>query len=112
MRAMTAAALPLARSGYEVILDFSIPPQFLETARKILKEVPLNYIVLLPSLAVCESRASQRSEGKISNYADYRDFYSLFADSLPYIVSDDDADAHTIAKRIYESLGTGKFRVA
>ena len=42
MRAMTAAAIPFARSGYEVLIDFSIPPQFLETARKILKEVPLN----------------------------------------------------------------------
>jgi uridine kinase len=27
MRAMTAAALPFARSGYDVLLDFSIPPQ-------------------------------------------------------------------------------------
>ena len=65
MRAMTAAAIPFARSGYEVLLDFSIPPQFLGTARKILKEVPLNYVVLRPSLSVCETRAASRAEGRI-----------------------------------------------
>ncbi len=52
MRAMTAAAIPFARSGYEVLIDFSIPPQFLGTARKIVKEVPLNYVLLRPSLSV------------------------------------------------------------
>jgi adenylate kinase family enzyme len=40
MRSMTAAAVPLARGGYEVLLDFSLPLNFLDTARKILKEIP------------------------------------------------------------------------
>ena len=47
MRSMTAAAVPFARSGFDVLLDFSIPPEFLTTARKILKEIPLDYIVLV-----------------------------------------------------------------
>src|SRR5580658_4028874 len=81
MRSMVAAAIPFARSGYEVLIDFSIPPQFLGTARKIVKEVPLNYILLRPSLSVCEIRAGSRAEGRISNYASYRDFYTLFEDS-------------------------------
>ncbi len=110
-RAMIAAALPFARSGYEVILDFSIPPQFLETARKILKEVALNYVVLLPSLAVCEARAAVRSQGRILEYASYRDFYALFADTMAYAVCDDEADAGTVAKRIFEGLRGGKFAV-
>jgi hypothetical protein len=112
MRSMTAAATPFARSGYEVILDFSIPPQFLDTARRILKEVPLNYIVLRPSLAVCEARAATRAEGKILDYAGQRDFYALFEDSQSYAICDDEADACTVAKRIYEGLKTGKFAVA
>lgn len=41
MRSLTAAAVPLARGGYEVLLDFSFPLDFLDTARKILKEIPL-----------------------------------------------------------------------
>src|ERR1700733_2748760 len=78
MRSMTAAALPFARSGYQVLVDFSIPPQFLKTARMILKEVPLDYVLLKPSLAVCEARATGRKEGTIVDYAPYRDFYSMF----------------------------------
>src|SRR5271170_7005973 len=78
MRAMTAAAIPFARSGYEVLIDFSIPPQFLGTARKIVKDLPLNYVVLRPSLSVCEIRAASRVEGRIIDYAGYRDFYALF----------------------------------
>jgi adenylylsulfate kinase-like enzyme len=109
MRAMTAAAIPFARSGYEVLIDFSIPPQFLGTARKIVKEVPLNYIVLRPSLSVCELRAGSRAEGRIDNYANYRDFYKMFEDSSINAICDDEADASTLARRIYEGLGEGKF---
>src|SRR5580700_638194 len=111
MRAMTAAAIPFARSGYEVLIDFSIPPQFLGTARKILKEIPLNYIALRPSLPVCEVRAASRPEGRIIDYAMYRDFYALFEAPSIHVVCDDMADAGAVARRIYEDLGTGKFAV-
>jgi adenylate kinase family enzyme len=111
MRSMTAAALPFARSGYQVILDFSVPPQFLETMGKILKDVPLNYVVLRPSLAVCEARAAQRSEGRIRDYSSYREFYALFDDCAQYLVSDDQADASSLAKNIAEDLLAGRFAV-
>ncbi len=112
MLAMTAAAIPFARSGYEVLLDFSIPPEFLLTARKILKEVPLNYIVLRPSLSVCEARASTRRDGKILNYASNRSFYALFEIPSAHIICDDDADACTVAKRIWKGLAAGEFCVS
>jgi hypothetical protein len=54
MRSLTAAAVPLARRGYEVLLDFSFPLDFLETARKIVKEIPLDLVILRPSIATCE----------------------------------------------------------
>lgn len=111
IRSMTAAAIPFARSGYEVILDFSIPPDFLGTARKILKDVPLDYIVLRPSLAVCEARARSRVEGSILDYATYRDFYALFEEPARYSVCDDHADAASLAKRIHEGLTAGVFRI-
>jgi ABC-type oligopeptide transport system ATPase subunit len=111
MRAMTAAAIPFARSGFDVLVDFSIPPDFLSTARKILKEVSLDYVVLRPSEAVCEARAANRVDGKIADYASYREFYRLFDDATRYTVSDDDADAPTVAERIYEGIVAGKFRV-
>jgi hypothetical protein len=112
MRAMTAAAIPLARSGYEVVLDFSIPPQFLETARKILKDVPMNYVAIRPSLAVCEARAAARPEGRIADYSAYRDFYAMFEKTPSPAICDEEADAGALARRIYEGLQTGEFKVA
>jgi len=43
-----------------VILDFSIPPWFLEGVRQRLKDVPIDYVVLLPSEAACAARAAAR----------------------------------------------------
>ena len=110
-RAMTAAALPFARSGFDVLLDFSIPPEFLPTARKILKEVALDYVMLRPSLAACEARAAGRAEGKIADYAAYREFYLLFDGAERYTICDDDADAAVLAASIRNGLSAGMFRV-
>src|SRR5215469_13732344 len=60
VRSMTAAAVPFARSGFRVLIDFSIPPTYLDTARKILKEVPFDFVLLRPSFRVCEQRAASR----------------------------------------------------
>ena len=112
MRAMTAAAIPFARMGYTVLIDFSIPPHFLDTARKILKEVPLDYAMLRPSPAVCLERASQRGEGKIANYGVYQDFYELFAGYEREAICDDESSASQIALRIQQGLKAGIFHVA
>jgi hypothetical protein len=74
--------------------------------------VPLNYIVLRPSLAVCEARAAIRAQGRIFEYTGHRDFYALSEDSRSYALSGDEADACIVAKRIYEGLKAGKFAVA
>jgi chloramphenicol 3-O-phosphotransferase len=111
MRAMTAAALPFARSGYDVIIDFSIPPEFLKSAAAILKDIPLDFVSLRPSEAVCATRAANRAEGKILDYASYSDFYALFDGMERYTIHDDRADAAAIAMRIQEGLRKGAFRV-
>jgi len=49
VRSMTAAAAPFARSGFRVLIDFSIPPAYVDTARKILKEVPFDFVLLRQS---------------------------------------------------------------
>ena len=51
MSAMTAAAIPYATGGSQVILDFSIPPWFLDTVKKVagVRDVPVDYVVLRPS---------------------------------------------------------------
>lgn len=111
VRSMTAAALPLARSGFQVLLDFSIPPTFVETARKILKEVPFDFVLLRPSLKVCVERASTRKEGAIKEYARLKNFYALFEEGSIEAICDDNADAASLARRIAEGLKQGRFRV-
>ncbi|GGG67581.1 AAA family ATPase [Edaphobacter dinghuensis] len=111
MRSITAASIPLARGGYEVLLDFSFPLDFLDTARKILKEVPLDFVVLRPSLEICEARSGARPEGTIADYSMYRDFYAMFEGAPRHEICDDAADARSLARRIREGIDGGLFRV-
>ncbi|HEY5256597.1 MAG TPA: AAA family ATPase [Acidobacteriaceae bacterium] len=111
MRSVTAAAIPLARSGYEVLLDFSFPLDFLDTARKILKEIPIDFVILRPSLAVCKQRAASRPEGKIADYSAYRDFYAMFEGLSNHEVGDVEANPASIARRIRAGLDQGIFRL-
>jgi gluconate kinase len=111
VRSMTAAAIPFARSGFLVLIDFSIPPAYLDTARKILKEVPFDFVLLRPSLQVCVERAASREKGAITDYARLKDFYALFEDGRTEPICDDHADPSSLAQRIVESLNQGRFRV-
>jgi chloramphenicol 3-O-phosphotransferase len=99
MRAMTSAAGSLTRTGYDVLLDFSIPPAFLPTAQKILRDAPLHYIVLRPPLEVCAARARDRAEAKITKYD--RGFYALFAAEEGPVVSDKSDSPKAIADIIF-----------
>jgi hypothetical protein len=110
MRAMTSAAGSLARTGYDVLLDFTIPPPFVPAAQKILRDAPLNYIVLRPPLEICAARARDRAEGKITKYD--RGFYAMFAAEERYMVSDKSESPKAIAEMIFKGLKEGRFRVA
>jgi adenylate kinase family enzyme len=114
MTSMVAAAVPYALYGNEVILDFSIPPWFLDTAQAVVKvkDVPLDFVVLRPSLAVCVERSAGRAEGAIADYAPYRDLYSSFDEAERYIIQDDKGDAASVASRILAGLDGGKFRLS
>ena len=113
MTSMIAAAVPYALYGNEVVLDFSIPPWFLDTARAVakVKEVPLDFVVLRPSLAVCAARAAGRAEGTIADYAPYRDLYSSFDEAKRHTIQDDESDATAVAARICKGLESAIFRI-
>jgi hypothetical protein len=111
VRSMTAAALPLARSGFRVLIDFSIPPTFVVTARKILKEVPFDFVLLRPSLEVCVERAASREKGAITDHARMKNFYTLFEQGTVEPICDDSADPASLAQRIAEGLNQGRFRM-
>jgi chloramphenicol 3-O-phosphotransferase len=110
MRAMTSAAGSLAGTGYDVLLDFSIPPAFLPTAQKILRDASLNTIVLRPPLEICAARARDRTEGKITKYD--RGFYALFAADARHVVAPDNCESpKAIAEILSEGLKKGRVQV-
>lgn len=112
MTAMVAAAASYALYGYETIVDFSIPPWFLETAQRVVsvKKVPLDYVVLRPSEAVCAERAQARSAGAVADYGPYRELYASFDEAARHMVSCD-GNAATVAARIRDGLKVGSFRI-
>jgi hypothetical protein len=107
MRAMTSAAGSLARTGCDVLLDFSIPSAFLPAAQKILRDAPLNYIVLRPPLEVCTARTRDRTEGKITKYD--RGFYAMFGADERHMVSAQSESPKGIAELIFKGLKEGRF---
>lgn len=111
VRSMTAAAVPFARSGFRVLIDFSIPPSYVDTARKILKEVPFDFVLLRPSLQVCVERATSREEGAIRDYIMLKNFYARFEEGTVTPICDDNADPASLARRIADGLNQGEFRV-
>jgi chloramphenicol 3-O-phosphotransferase len=113
MTSVTAASLSYARAGYEVILDFSIPPWFLPTVHKIItsRGMQIHYVVLRPARDTCALRAAGRSEGAVVDYGHLDEFYESFAEAGPYIVSDDDCSPAEMAALIREGQDKGMFKV-
>lgn len=112
MRAMLAAARHFARDDYDVIVDFSIPPWYVDAVRKLLAGGTFDYVVLRPSEAVCAARAAARPQGTITDYARYRELYASFDDAGRFTIRDDASDAATLAARIRAGLDAGSFRVS
>ena len=94
------------------MIDFSIPPTFVDTARKILKEVPFDFVLLRPSFEVCAQRAATRKEGAIRDCERQKNFYVRFEEGSIEPICDDRSDAETLARRIADGLKQGRFRVA
>lgn len=114
MTAMMAAAMPYALYGHETLLDFSIPPWFLETADRIVqrKEVPMDYVVLRPAEPICAARAGRRTEGVISDYGSYLELYADFADvARRHLIVDEGSDPAATARQIRQGIDEGKFRL-
>ncbi len=113
MTAMTAAAIPYALAEYDVILDFSLPPWFITTAQAVVKvkDIPLDYVVLRPSEAVCAARAAARTAGAIADYTPYHDLYVDFDAAERYTIQDDARSAAVVAARIRDGLNAGRFRL-
>jgi adenylate kinase family enzyme len=111
LRAMTRAASAFARDGYEVIVDFSTPPGFVDALPAKMPETTIDYVVLFPSQAVCAERAANRAQGVILDYAPYMALYSAFEEGEGFMIRNDDLNPADAAARIREGLNTGKYRI-
>ena len=113
MISMTTASLAYVRAGYQVIIDFSVPPWFLPAVFKIVNDrnIALDYVIIRPSEKVCALRAAQRPEGAVADYAVYKDFYASFKQAERHAYCDDESDAAAIAANIRDGLYDGIFRV-
>jgi hypothetical protein len=109
MRSMMAAAGPIARAGYDVLIDYAVPPAFLKTAAGILKDATLDYVLLLPSLTVCADRVANRSKAEPKTYDP--EFYGMFGGAPEHTLAEDRATAATLARQIFDGLAAGRFRV-
>ncbi len=113
MSSMIASAVPYSYSGFEAIVDFSIPPWFLETAKKIVsvRDVHLEYVVVRPTEEVCALRAASRNLGAISDYTRYHDLYLSFDEADQYLINDDFGGPEEVACKIRNGLLEGRFRI-
>lgn len=111
IRSMTAACIPFARSDFQVVLDFAIPPAMLDTLRATVKEIPLHYVLLRPSIETCALRAAGRNAGKIADYESLRGFYTLFVgEGAGDALSDETASPEALAAQIISGLTAGRFK--
>lgn len=111
MRAMLAAARHYHRDDYNVVVDFSIPLDFLDAVKRLLLGEPFHFAILLPTEARCAQRASERESGKIENYAIYHDFYLQFVGDDERSIRNDDASPDAIARDLYDGIESGRFLV-
>ncbi len=110
MRAMLASARHFARDEREVLVDFSIPPWYLDAVDKLLAGMPYDYVVLLPSEAVCAERVRTRAIGAVADYARFHELYDAFALARASAICDDESGPAALAARIRTGIAAGRFR--
>jgi len=114
MSAMLGASIAYARNDFEVLLDFSIPPWYINKASELVKKrnIPLNYVIVRPALEICANRAATRKKGVIAEYNEQlTKLYRSFDELQQYIVEENEADARSVAERIKRGLEVGLFRL-
>lgn len=111
VQALIASSARFARGGYDVVAEFTIGPWALETIKAAVKEIPLDYVAICPSLEVCTSRVAARDG---TDYEPYVELHAAFAKLGRYeahAIRDDDAEPGELAARILAGLADGAYRV-
>jgi predicted kinase len=115
MRSVVGAALPFAREGYEVLIDFVVGPWFVSAFREAVGDAPLDYVVLRASEQVCAQRAGARADHPILDYAPMRSLHASLSNLGAFerhAVDDMGEGVDALALRVRAGLERGDFRLS
>jgi hypothetical protein len=111
--ATLGAAITIAKGGYNVLIDFTVPPtssaRFLERCNRF--EVDLHWVTLSPELDVCRLRAKSRVLGQIDEYSFYEEFFASFLDSPTPPLDNSSLSPGAAADQILIGLKNGVYRL-
>mmetsp|Transcript_11382 Transcript_11382/g.12284 ORF Transcript_11382/g.12284 Transcript_11382/m.12284 type:complete len:172 (-) Transcript_11382:106-621(-) len=109
MRSTCAAALPFAKEGYDVFIDFVTPPSFLEVFKKIAgsKEgISLYYFIIQPNVEICRTRAATRCEGRIEDYEENMRLFESFSAMTSHRIGSDDSTTEELASIVLREISS------
>jgi len=115
IKSMTLASIPFARAGYQVVVDFTVGPWYMDAFLSQLKDIPLHFIILCPSESVCAERAATREEGKVLDYSEYKELHEAFMqaeDSERYMIQNDVLSVNDAAILIKKAVEANRYLVS
>jgi predicted kinase len=112
VQAMIASAARFARGGYDVIADFTIGPWAIEGIASALKEIPLDFVAICPSLATCTGRIAERDNTGYEIYADLHAAFGKLGRFESHAIRDDRAEPGELAAHILAGVAGGQYRIS
>jgi cytidylate kinase len=111
VQALIASSVRFARGGYDVVAEFTIGPWALDAISAAVKDIPLDYVVISPSLATCASRIAERDGTDYEHYAELHAAFGKLGRYEAHAIRDDRAEPGEIAARILAGLAGGDYRI-
>lgn len=110
---LLGSSVPLARGGYDVLIDFTVPIESIDHFHELLSQrsVPLHWVTLLPSLPTCAERADTRRAGRIADYSRFNEFYAEYCDSPTPPFDNELVPPAEAAWRIWEGIEAGEYLI-
>jgi chloramphenicol 3-O-phosphotransferase len=114
IRAVMFSAIAFSRSGYKVIVDFTIGPWHFDLFKKYLREASMHYVVICPDEQTCANRAAAHADATNRDYAAFHEIHEAFrnlGDFEENTIRDASAKSPELAARIHQNLLLGTYRV-
>jgi AAA domain len=107
-KSMILAAIPYARGGFETIVDFTTGPWFLPFFKPLVKDIPFDFVMLVPSERVVEERANGRSTGARHD-KELFDAFDQAGEFERFTLRDDTASVEELVGKLRSGLTQGKY---